>query len=315
MRQRRVLLGPSSACQFYVEALQYVPQPSYEDGYTLVMFHAMNLHKETFEVLLEQMMEKLPTSVRYREAWVIENPNHGRSSVMNQAILKSQEYIDHWNVLEYTRAVHVFLSSTSVHGVDFRKRKLIGMAHSGGGPSLMMLPTIQPTFAFRAFVMMDPAILPPRPPSYVMTGLFENWAKSKKDTWPSRDQAYEELSKSKAFSRWNPKLVKHFADYGLREIDESGAVTLACTGRQEAAFYRSPDMVGPPAESFVTRDEYGGKTEDFRAFLTENINKYNAGSVRWMEKGGHMLPQVVPIPVAEAVADALMQVDAPSARL
>ncbi|KAF8634260.1 hypothetical protein AX17_004217 [Amanita inopinata Kibby_2008] len=329
MQRRRVLVGPSASSPFYVEGLQYIPDRSYDDGFTLIMFHAMNLHKETFEVLLTRLMGDVHSSVKFRDAWCIENPNHGRSASLNQKLLTSPEYVDNWTALEYSRTVHAFLSAPS-HGVDFRKRKLVGMGHSAGGPPLILMQTIQPVFPFHAFILLDPAILPVTPSSRVLAGMFGTWAKSKKDTWPSRAQAYKELSRNKAFQKWEPKLVKLFVEHALREADESGTVTLACTGRQEAAYYKSSDIIGPPADVFVRlcedrafpihlilpkKDEYAGKVDEMRAFLAEHVTRHNAGSVRWLDKGGHMLPQVAPALAANVIVDVLQQGVSPSAHL
>lgn len=73
-----------------------------------------------------------------------------------------------------------------------------------------MLQEIEPRIPFKELVLLDPAILPPGRAA-VMNNLFGNYAKSKKDTWPSREAAYQELAKHPAYRRWDPPLVESFA--------------------------------------------------------------------------------------------------------
>lgn len=72
MRVDTVLVDPSPACPFFVEALKYTPSSSYEDGYTFLMMHAINLHKETFHSFLKELLENPRNSdLRVKDVWVI----------------------------------------------------------------------------------------------------------------------------------------------------------------------------------------------------------------------------------------------------
>ncbi|KAG6806437.1 hypothetical protein H0H93_003018 [Arthromyces matolae] len=78
----------------------------------------------------------------------MDNPNHGRSAVLNRALLESDDYrekceddnspvvsleliIASGTPMDVARAAYALLATTS-HGVDFTKRKLVIVSQSGG---------------------------------------------------------------------------------------------------------------------------------------------------------------------------------------
>lgn len=72
MKSQLHLSEPSPACPFRVEAVQYTPVSPCEDGLTLVFLHAMSLHKETFEPMLDHL---LTVSTRVKDVWSIGAPS------------------------------------------------------------------------------------------------------------------------------------------------------------------------------------------------------------------------------------------------
>ncbi|KAJ7143895.1 hypothetical protein C8R44DRAFT_864909 [Mycena epipterygia] len=216
-----------------------------------------------------------------------------------------------------------FLTSTS-HGIDFRTRSLVGLAHSAASAPLLMLQRTYPPVMFQGLVFMDAAILPiGTRPTKVLCNLFGQWAKSKPNTWRSHTAAVEELSRT-AFRRWDPLAVELFATHAIRPVDGSTDVTLACSTRQEAAYYLSPeaDLVEVPTKIFVqlTRedqlpihtiiclnDEYKGKGTEMKQFQIENVQRMSRGSVQIIE-GGHMFPQTEPALCARAILRALERI-------
>ncbi|KAJ7643230.1 hypothetical protein B0H17DRAFT_1148583 [Mycena rosella] len=137
----------------------------------------MNLHKETFEPMLLHLFKQTST-LRIKDVWYI------------------------GTAADYSRAVHSFLTST-VHGTDFAKRKLIGVAHSAAAASLLLIPDEWPKISFHGLIFLDPAILYGGKESQILCELFANWAKSKPHTWDSRDATLSQLSRT-AFKRWDP---------------------------------------------------------------------------------------------------------------
>ncbi|KAF7377372.1 hypothetical protein MSAN_00158600 [Mycena sanguinolenta] len=318
MRRSVLTLKPNSegtASPFHVGAIQYVPDDSFHHGFTLIFTHAVSLHKETFEPMLQHLL-KTP-GVRIRDVWCIENPNHGQSARLNQKLLSTPKYRGHWTAAEYARAVHSFLTS-DVHGVDFTQRKLIGVAHSGGAPALLLVQDQIQTIMFHGLILLDPAIFPSgKACSRVVCDFFAKWAKSKRHTWDSRDTALKELSTT-AFKGWDPLGAQRFVENALHPSAEGSSVTLACSPVQEAEYYLSPDWIERPFEIFTqltAADKlpihliicFRSKSSDMMQIgetqiaLVKNMKR---GSVQLIE-GGHMFPQTEPVLCADAIAQVL----------
>ncbi|KAJ6515141.1 Alpha/beta hydrolase fold-1 [Mycena vitilis] len=316
---------PSPSCPFRVEGVQYIPQSPREDGRTLIFLHAMSLHK-TFEPMLEHL---LATSTEIKDVWSIDNPNHGRSSVLNQKLLAGPSYREYWSAAEYARAAHSFLSS-SAHGIDFSARSLVGLAHSSGVAALMMLlrdkefsSSSKNPLRFTSLILLDPALLPPQFPSTTaLSKLFGKFAASKRDQWPSRAAAHTYLAAHPAFKAWDPRALRLFEECALRDTGSGSEVVLACSRAQEAAFYLSPtaDYKARPVEIFVElargdelpihiitclKDEYKGQTLPSKEFQIAQVKATPRGSVQVLDRGGHMFPQVEPALCADAIQRAL----------
>ncbi|KIJ39143.1 hypothetical protein M422DRAFT_781126 [Sphaerobolus stellatus SS14] len=175
----------------------------------------MNLHKETFDSFLHVLLEDNKiTSLPIKDAWRIENPNHGRSSILNQKLLSRSEYKGKWNAFEYARAARSFLHATDTHGINFGSRKMIGLAHSAGTSSLILLHEMELPSPFHSLVLIDPDLLPPGKASSIV-------------------------------------LVELFIKYGLRELGNSGAVTLACSKEQEQVYILNDDGLDSSAKTFI----------------------------------------------------------------
>ncbi|KAG6847486.1 hypothetical protein H0H93_007830, partial [Arthromyces matolae] len=216
MLQRRpepdyFITEPSHSCPFRTEAIRFVPLESYEDGLTLLLFHAMNMHKETFTPLVDEFFKIVSTgSVRIREVWAIDNPNQGRSGNLNRELLESEKYRDEWSATEYANAAYALLSSTA-QGIDFSRRKLVGVAHSGGSTGLMTLQMTHPEIPFQGLIFMDPGILPPhKPSSQKLAGLFRKTALAKRDTWANIEEARKDLSQKAAYRNFTSEAFDSF---------------------------------------------------------------------------------------------------------
>ncbi|KAG6830684.1 hypothetical protein H0H87_007340 [Tephrocybe sp. NHM501043] len=306
MQSQFFVVEPSFGCDFYTEAVRFIPSQSYDEGLTLLFLHANTLHKETFVPLITHFLE-IMSPVKIKDIWSIDNPNHGHSGHLNQALLKSDKYRDKWSAGDYTKAAYAFLSSTS-HGVEFRKRKLVGVGHSVGGAALMILHKVHPVISFQGFVLLDPAIMPPGVPSSVrLSRAFVKIARSQENTWVSIHDARQKLSRKGMYSEFVPTALELFLKHGLHPVDESGAVTLACSKAHEVAYYASlasDDVLAPPAEALValskedrlsvhlivgSEDEYKGIVDDTKAFQMNAIGRMKRGSVQKVERGGHMV--------------------------
>lgn len=125
---------------------------------TILALHSTSFHKETWEPTLEALFEAIvlwgAEKVEVREVWAVDCPNHGHSGVLNEEILKGDSgceisitrrsvsgiVLTSWNAVScerYAAAVHRFLTrAPEVFGVDFGKRRLVGIGHSLGANAL-----------------------------------------------------------------------------------------------------------------------------------------------------------------------------------
>ncbi|KAJ8517797.1 hypothetical protein ONZ45_g5072 [Pleurotus djamor] len=333
MKRRTITIPPSPSSPFFVQALQYTPEPEYtgDDGLTLLLFHAMNLHKETFDVMVRSLLSKGTMNsgggVKIRDVWTLDNPNHGLSASLNAHILDNEEWKDKWGAIYYAQAAYSLLSTTS-YGLNFKTRNIVGIAHSAG--ATMLLQTLQPPIPFVAVVLMEPGLLPPtHPSSKSLPELFVKMALSKRSKWSSRSEAASDLRSKATYRAWNEDKDDVFdvpQRCALREVDASGTVSLACSPQQEAAHYKNPDIVLPPSEIFeriakddhvpihlieVRKDEYKGKSDAMKQYHIDVVSKTKSGSVRYMEKGGHLWPQTEPVLAAEVLISALAKIHPP----
>ncbi|KAJ7043644.1 Alpha/beta hydrolase fold-1 [Mycena alexandri] len=325
MKTQVYISEPSPTCPFRVEAAQYTPVTPAGDGLTLVFLHAMSLHKETFAPMIDHFLAAASTSIK--DVWSIENPNHGRSSVLNQELLAGPSYREYWSAAEYARATYSFLTSPA-HGVDFSTRRIIGLAHSSAVSVLMMLiheeefSSEKKPLQFTSIILLDPALLPPEFPSTkILSSMFGKFASTKREKWPTRAAARQYLAVHPAFKAWDPRALQLFVECALREGSGSDVV-LSCSRAQEAAFYLSPttDFKARPVEIFTKlvradalpihlitclKDEYKGQTRPSKEFQIAQIRSAARGSVQLLDRGGHMFPQVEPALCAEAIQRAL----------
>ena len=146
---------------FLITAKRYTVSscvPEEPEALTLVLAHGTGYHKEHWEPTLEHIFEYAARDgrVKIRDAWAIDCPNHGDAAVLNERTLlwgydnctRTVSLLHaacspllmpvSWE--EYARSVHLFLSGLYPGvGVDFAKRKLVGIGHSMGCIALYAL--------------------------------------------------------------------------------------------------------------------------------------------------------------------------------
>lgn len=65
------------------------------DALTLILLHSTSFHKETWEPSLEQLLKlsiQFGSTVKIREAWALDCPNHGEASQINEPNLNLPEF-------------------------------------------------------------------------------------------------------------------------------------------------------------------------------------------------------------------------------
>jgi pimeloyl-ACP methyl ester carboxylesterase len=94
-------------------------------------------------------------------------------------------------------------------------RPIMGIGHSMGGNQLVNLALIHPRL-FESLILMDPVIqISVSPKGNVMPAQS---SAVRRDKWPSRKAAAESFGRSKFYQTWDPRVLKLWIKYGLRDL-------------------------------------------------------------------------------------------------
>ncbi|TFK65849.1 hypothetical protein BDN72DRAFT_880692 [Pluteus cervinus] len=341
MLQERLICPPRPEYPFYITAKRYWLQ-AFEahandpEALTLIVLHSTSFHKETWEPALHDLfgfvVKNGRGTVKIREAWAIDCPNHGEAAVLNEEMLMRPEYANHFSCAAYATAVHRFLSAGPrqgpdgwTHGVDFRKRKLVGLGHSLGANAILILQRREPIFNFSFLIIVEPMLSPlgSKPMERLRSKLVMS-AYERRDVWGDASQARKTFRESQA-KRWDPRVLDTFIDFGLRihpgsraEVAPYHGVTLACTREQEAAMYRDTEGLLSPVEDLnhICKRKrvhliLGGKNDYIPKRVHKAIVDPSSGriyaSTRTLEAAGHLIPQEFPEELAAYIYDILLK--------
>ncbi|KAF6754126.1 Alpha/beta hydrolase fold-1 [Ephemerocybe angulata] len=319
------------------------------NGLTLVMLHSSSFHKETWEACLETLFSLADASgVAVREAWAIECPNHGESAVLNTAFFEVPPYSNHFGCEGYSQAVHRFLTRAPV---PFHDRQLVGIGHSLGANTILMIQTFRPAFPFSSLILVEPMVssigdmaLQP-----LRDRLVEQ-ARKRRDKWTSREEARIALHKKcggrrwKGVTRgkWDERVINSFVEHGLvpkasegsqndrkKTDDRNGDMTsfvLACTKQQEINMYTDDQGSVAPVEvldqisSKLPIHLILGELKDYipahvHAALVGPAPGRNFASISMMPNVGHLVPQEKPDELAVAIIKILQGPGVPQPKL
>ncbi|TFY83002.1 hypothetical protein EWM64_g1010, partial [Hericium alpestre] len=196
-------------------------------------------------------------------------------------------------------------------------RTIVGVGHSFGGCTQSLVAYTVPAL-FSALVLLDPVIAPPGEPVVDDKGSFAYGALSRREAWPSREEALRLLGGSPFFGAWDPEVLKLYVDYGLVE-DAKGGVRLKTSGVQEAATFSDTwlryEMWGamPKIEERIAlrwlspkdAKESMGKIEEIEQQRVW-VRPTNASNVRVMG-ATHLMVQERPREVADAIHSFLVE--------
>ncbi|KAI0833787.1 alpha/beta-hydrolase [Trametes gibbosa] len=234
---------------------KYTPEVHNEAGVTLLFFHCAGSHKESWEPTIQSVFaadSSEPRSRRpaIREAWSFDMPSHGEAGTLNQQLL---ERIDEPLLVEdWAEGLQHFLASGTLKG-----HRLIAIGHSLGATAmfLAMLPgTPSPPAVYEAAIIVEPVLVPAtldkdtlerRDAWLLMTA---KGVLKRRMTWNSRDEALAFFQERWPWTEWDPRVLKSYVRYGLRECKPgSAAVALRCSPEQESAVY----LDKPPHDRIV----------------------------------------------------------------
>lgn len=100
MLEEAVAYAPRLGFPLFITAKRYW-LPAFEahandpEALTLVVLHSTSFHKETWEPTLEHLFKltlQRGSTVKIREAWALDCPNHGVASRLNERILAKEEF-------------------------------------------------------------------------------------------------------------------------------------------------------------------------------------------------------------------------------
>ena len=111
-----------------------------------------------------------------------------------------------------------------------------GVGHSAGGALLLLAEEADPG-RFRSLYVYEPVVFPiepppgPNPENPLAVGALR-----RRETFPSRDAAYENYASKPPFSGLAPAALRAYVDYGFDDLPD-GTVRLKCRGADESMVY------------------------------------------------------------------------------
>ncbi|KAJ5109723.1 hypothetical protein N7532_002368 [Penicillium argentinense] len=173
--------------------------------------------------------------------------NQGQSGILNEDILGNDPgWFDH------SRDLLRLINEKQ----DEMPHPLIGIGHSMGGTQLAYLSLANPRL-LRSLVLIDPVIQSTN--AGIIPGVSST---SRRDVWPSMDKAVSSFRRSKLYRSWDPRVLQHWIEYGLRPMEpdthaapdnsrNNSPVTLATSKHQELFLYLRPTYRETPGERYT----------------------------------------------------------------
>ncbi|KZV64722.1 alpha/beta-hydrolase [Peniophora sp. CONT] len=197
----------------------------------------MGQHKETYEPMLRYLLEKAKySSYHIDEIWSIDLAQHGDSGMLNASNMGSiydhmdsvrdiANFLLHFLPEDGAGRLPTHLKRVSPDVTRRREEPLVAYHYPG---------------IFSGMFLVDPVIYAPdadktkRRTAYIKNSL------SRRDRWPSREEAYETLKKT-AWGAWDDAVLRVYVQSALADSDEQrGGVTLKCPSfLQEAALHEN----------------------------------------------------------------------------
>ncbi|KAL0941890.1 toxin biosynthesis [Colletotrichum truncatum] len=221
-----------------VAVKEYIPKdnPNPQPGdVTIIGAHANGFPKELYEALWEDLhAESKVQNFRIRSIIIADAAWQAASSILNEGKLGNDPG---W--FDYPRDI------THIINTLRPPRPIIGVGHSFGGNAIVNVGLVNPRL-FSAVILLDPVIS--KWSSNAKGSISQSPAAasaSRRDIWPSRDEAKNAFLKSPFYRAWDQRVFESWVKYGLRDVPtqlypEAGkGVTLTTTKHQEVfTFFR-----------------------------------------------------------------------------
>ncbi len=266
---------------FHLAVKQYIPidnptpQPgditiigSAANGFPKVLFWIKNFRNATTN-FLQELYEPLWQDIharskangfQIRSIWIADRANSGASGVLNEAKLGNDRKYPRYRGTPIHKSNLPIPASWLDHARDllhltnvFRASMplpIIGIGHSMGATELANLALMHPRL-FTTVVFLDPVVQAYTPVNK-SGGLPEpggtpgRLSAFRRDLWPSVDDAVAAFKKQKYYQSWDPRVLKLWLEYGVRETPtalyphEKGSATLTTTKHHEVFNYLRP---------------------------------------------------------------------------
>ncbi|KAK3709553.1 hypothetical protein LTR37_010774 [Vermiconidia calcicola] len=217
----------------YLEAKQYTPlgngKPQAGDT-TIISTCANGFPKEMYEPLFDELLTfSERNGVRIRSIWSVDKSDHGASGIINE---RSQG--DDPSYFDLARDLLLMINRYR----DQMTLPIVGIGHSLGATALLELTRIHPRL-FSSLILIDPII---GLEVLDLGAMLVHVSSRRRDLWQSREEAEGLFKLSKPLQKWDPRVMKLWLEYGLRDTPtllypELGNVTLRTTKATEVWNY------------------------------------------------------------------------------
>ncbi|KAF9009724.1 Alpha/Beta hydrolase protein [Cyathus striatus] len=324
-----------SGAPFKIAANQYTHTCCHEEGLTLLFAHSNGAHKEQWEPVLEELFSIQSNQGdlnrnSVREAWALDAPAYGDSALLNE--ISHAERMNNMSTAEFGIAV-----ASVAESHHFKGHRLVLVGFSLGTTACMyatkIFMPVQPPYA--GIILIEPVFLD-RYAFYNnikdrehQLGFMTRTVALQRNSWESRDQAYEWLSKRKPWSQWDTRVLKIYAEFGLKEIISNGKIKTfqtKCSKEQEATIFSDVEPPFVAADQVATVCSKGVPVHDMFGSINDLVPRYSQDSITDVTKGRnvatltripgerHMIAQENPRVVAEYI-DGILKHNIMSAKL
>jgi pimeloyl-ACP methyl ester carboxylesterase len=211
---------------------------------------------------------------------------------------------------------HTFADDLIAGLDELGAKHIIGLGHSMGG-AYTLLAAVQRPDLFRALVLIDPVIMPPRILAvlWLMRRLglsrrqpLVQGALRRRRTWPDRQACYNHYRSKRLFADWPETSLRAYVEAGMR-LDQDGQVTLVYPPEWEAhIFATAPTDIWRyvPKLAIPLLVIRGERSDTFRLRAQRRMARLLPGA-RFVQipGAGHLVPMERPAVTAAAVLDFL----------
>ncbi|KII83781.1 hypothetical protein PLICRDRAFT_58234 [Plicaturopsis crispa FD-325 SS-3] len=305
-----VLNGPNG---LKVAAKRYTPRDTSNGaGLTLLLAHCIGSCKEQWEIMLERLFAlqqpKAP-HLRIREAISVDRQNHGDAALLNFEALKARP--QGVSIVDWTSAIADFVK------LELRGHRIVPIGQSAGAAALLNTTEYFPSSAlpYIALFLVEPTIIweamynETREDRETMMDFIMRGTLARRESWPTRDDAFASLRKRLPWAMWDPRAVKLFTEHGL--YDDGARVVLKCDRKQEAISYPDvkPQFHGMTqlyrvCEALPVHVIWGDRSDIVPDYVQRSLDGA-AASVSVVEDAGHFVVQEKPDALADAIANVL----------